>query len=106
MKNLYSFMTLIMMLLIIPLNTNAQYTDHWESGFAPRYRVINKVTINDNSRYFAVGGWEENDAISTIYYSDDTCKTWVFSLDVVNAWLQDISFPTTNTGYAIRFARY
>lgn len=90
--------------LIMLTSISAQYTDHWESDFAPRYRAINKVTINDNNRYFAVGGWEENDAISTIYYSDDTCHSWVFALDEVNAWLQDISFPTTDIGYVVGHA--
>ncbi|NPD47983.1 MULTISPECIES: YCF48-related protein [unclassified Lentimicrobium] len=93
----YLFIGLFMVLSSF---TYSQNIEAWEFSSAPKMRHINKVAFNE-SRCFLVGGWESNDAISTIYYSDDTCQNWLLALDNVNAWLHDISFPNANIGYSV-----
>ena len=82
----------------------AQSPDYWTSTSTPYFRHINRVYIAENTRFFAVGGNESNDPISTVCYSDDTCQTWYVSLDEVNAWLKDLSFPGLQSGYAVGHA--
>ncbi len=77
------------------------FAQNWQSNFAPYYRNVNKVLITDNDRFFAAGGWESNDSISSIFYSDDSCQNWTISLDLVNAFLHDIDFPSQQIGYAV-----
>ena len=97
-----------LLLLFIILSTQlsfSQVEQNWQfKGFGPHSRTINAVQILNTGRIIAVGGNETNDAISSIFYSDDSATNWNIIIDTINAWLKDVHFPTTSVGYAVGYA--
>lgn len=72
----------------------------WKLSNVPRFRSVNDIVFSGN-RLIAVGGHESNDAITGIYISQDSGRTWNIVLDSPNSpWLSAVSFPSLLTGYA------
>lgn len=82
----------------------AQDPSQWTSGWVPYFRHVRAVEILQNDKLVVVGGWESNDAISSIFTSADTGANWNIEMDMVNAWLQDVDFPGGTTGYTVGWA--
>ena len=71
----------------------------WKLTNIPRYRSVNDVVFAGN-RLIAAGGHETNDAITGIYISQDSGRTWNIVQDSPNSpWLRALSFPSPSTGY-------
>lgn len=85
-------------------NANAQDPTQWHNAFGPNFRHLNAVEILPNNKFVAIGGWESNDAISTIITSSDTAGTWNIVMDGVNAILQDLDFTSATNGYTVGWA--
>ncbi len=71
----------------------------WEEVTPPNFRDFRGFTFLDNDRWIAVGGNEENDAISTIAFTNDRGDSWNLLEDAVNAQLTAITFPNNVVGY-------
>lgn len=89
---------------LVPFIGNTQNPTQWTSGWAPYFRHVNAVEILPNNKFIAVGGWEFNDAITSIFTSVDSANTWNLEMDAVNAILQDVHFPNSATGYTVGWA--
>lgn len=101
MRGNIAFCSTVFLLVGFISEIGAQNSEYWSSTSAPRYRQVNKVAISENLDFFAVGGNESNDAISSVMLSEDTCENWYIPLDVVNPWLKDVSFPGSQYGYTV-----
>lgn len=97
---------LLALTIIFSVNQNCKAQDptQWNNAFGPSFRHLNAVEILPNNKIVAIGGWEFNDAITTIVSTSDTCTTWNISLDFVNAILQDLDFSSSTTGYSVGWA--
>jgi photosystem II stability/assembly factor-like uncharacterized protein len=84
--------------------TFGQDPDNWTLGYVPFYRHMNAVEILPNDKIIAVGGWQFNDAITTIHHSSDSGATWNIAMDMVNAWMLDVHFPSLAAGYVVGWA--
>ena len=83
---------------------NAQDPTQWNDAWGPNFRHINAVEILPDGKFVIAGGWEMDDAISTIAVSSDTGATWNIAMDNVNAWLQDLDFTSPTNGYSVGWA--
>ena len=79
----------------------SQIDGYFSKSVAPNFRTVNGVYIGPSKKFVMVGGWPENDAISTTYKSDDLGATWTFVLDRVDAMLNDCSFGTGSFGCTV-----
>lgn len=68
---------------------------------APTFRHLKAVQILPNGRIVAAGGHFYNDAITSLYYSDDSASTWAIVADGINAMMNGLHFPTATTGYTV-----
>ena len=97
MKKIYR----ILCFVILPIICFSQ-TGTWSlKTHAPTFRHVNAVQILPSGRIIAVGGWLTNDAITSLYYSDDSATTWTIVHDWVNAMMNGLHFPTATTGYIV-----
>lgn len=72
----------------------------WKLSNLPRFRSVNDLVFAGN-RLIAVGGHETNDAITGIYISQDSGRTWNIVMDSPNSpWLRALSFPSSSIGFA------
>ena len=78
---------------------SAQQPFNWNLGYVPHFRNVRDVEIHNNA-LFAVGGWESNDSIASIFSSTDNGQNWNFITDNINAIIEDIDFVGGN-GYAV-----
>lgn len=83
------------------LQLSAQDTTGWSHNFTPRFRNLRAAEFLNNNTWVVVGGNKSNDAISTILTSKDSGATWNLELDNINAILMDLSFPSSQVGYAV-----
>jgi photosystem II stability/assembly factor-like uncharacterized protein len=60
-------------------------------GYVPHFRHVRDVEIYQD-HLFAIGGWENNDSIASIFQSSDDGNNWNFVTDNINAILEDIDF--------------
>ena len=99
-------MKIVGLILVILLSFTGRSQDptQWTNGWAPYFRHINAVEILPNDKFIVVGGWEFNDAITSIFSSVDTAASWNIEMDAVNAILQDVQFPNGITGYTVGWA--
>jgi photosystem II stability/assembly factor-like uncharacterized protein len=68
-------------------------------GYVPHFRHVRDVELYNN-KLFAVGGWEYNDSIASIFYSTDEGVNWNYVTDNINAIIEDIDF-VGSTGLAV-----
>ncbi len=74
-----------------PILVMAQSDFQINLGYVPHYRHVRDVEIYQ-SHLFAIGGWERNDSIASIFRSSDNGISWNFITDNINAILEDIDF--------------
>src|SRR5690606_13785326 len=94
-------LTILSIMFLIAGSGITQDIDNWTMSYGPNFRDFNAVQILPDARIIAVGGNQSNDALTTITYSEDLGETWNISVDLINAWLQDVHFPTQSTGYSV-----
>ena len=82
----------------------AQNPANWTSAWGPSFRHLNAIEVLPNNKIVVVGGWESNDAISSIFTTQDNGANWLTAMDNINAILQDVDFTDGNTGYAVGWA--
>ena len=64
-------------------------------------RHLLDVQMLDFNTIVAVGGNRTNDAITSVFRSDDRGENWAIIIDVpYSPWLQAVHFPTTEIGFA------
>lgn len=85
-------------------DVKAQDPTQWHDAWGPYFRHLNAVEILPNNKFVAIGGWEFNDAISTVITSTDTAGSWNIAMDGVNAILQDLDFTSATNGYTVGWA--
>ncbi len=94
----------LFVVIFISTSALAQVQQNWhQKCYAPHFRTINAVQILPSGRIIAAGGNESNDAITSLFYSDDSATTWNFVIDTIHSWVKDIHFPTADTGYAVGY---
>ncbi|MFN8207457.1 MAG: YCF48-related protein [Bacteroidales bacterium] len=77
----------------------------WSSTNLPRFRAGNDLVLLPDYKSVAVGGNESNDAITGIYRSTDTARTWILISDApMSPWLTSVSFPNSLIGYTSGFS--
>jgi photosystem II stability/assembly factor-like uncharacterized protein len=91
----------IAILLFLCFIAFSQDTANWESTYGPRFRHVQAVHVLKNFDFIGAGGWEANDAISTIVQSSDRGNSWNMPMDSINAILQDIYFATDHIAYTV-----
>lgn len=97
LKPIYRLIPLFLMTLSLS-NSNAQ---EWKTSNMPRFRTVNGIIALPGYKVVAVGGNESNDAITGVYRSVDTTKTWDIVVDqVASPWLTAVCFTSELTGYA------
>src|ERR1035437_9106731 len=97
MKNIYR----IFCFIFLPIACFSQTGTWTVKGFAPHFRYINAAQILPSGRIVVAGGWPSNDAITSLYYSDDSATTWHMQMDSINAMMNGLHFPTAATGYTV-----
>lgn len=103
MKSKLFFISILISAFVLN-NVQAQDPTQWHDGFGPHFRHLNAVEILPNNKFVAIGGWESNDAISTILTSTDTASNWNIVMDGINAILQDMDFTSGTNGYIVGWA--
>ncbi|MFN8262539.1 MAG: YCF48-related protein [Chitinophagales bacterium] len=97
MKNL----TLSLVIFLLTSISYAQNSTSWKITYGPRGRTINAVKVLDINTILTLGGNETNDSILSIFRSTNRGVSWdLISDDAFSAWLKDVSFINTITGYA------
>lgn len=81
--------------------TYAQDTTQWQGFYTPHYRNIKALYPLNSGRIVAVGGWEQNDSLTTILISDDQGANWNIIQDNINAIIQDVHFIDDQIGFAV-----
>lgn len=88
--------------MLLSLLSFSQTSENWRSTFGPRGRTINAVKILDINSILLIGGNESNDSIVSISKSSDRGNSWSIILDdAMSAWLKDVSFANSLTGYTV-----
>ncbi len=94
----------LFLVIFITTSALAQDQQNWQQkSYVPHFRAINALQILPSGRIIAAGGNETNDAITSLFYSDDSATTWNFIIDTIHSWIKDIHFPTADTGYAVGY---
>ncbi len=91
----------ILYFILFPIACFSQAGTWTFKGYVPHFRDINAVQILPSGRIVVAGGLLTNDAITSLFYSDDSASTWNFVIDTVNAMMNGLHFPTATTGYTV-----
>jgi|GEM_PF-1577786 len=91
----------IVILACVAFLATALHAQDWTAHIAPGYRSVNSIHPLSNGQVVAIGGNDTNDAIKTVSTSADSGTTWYYNFDAVDNPLNDGSFPSTSTGYAV-----